>query len=216
MQQLYDAVRAAGADNLVLIGGLVWASDLSQVPDNRISGYNILYATHPYSDAPEKAPGRWDAGWGFLTKTDPVIVTEFGDRVDCGMDNLIQNYVSALITYADSHFASWTAWAWFPGGCSFPALINDWQGTPTSGAGTVVQTALKGYSQPAPDGRRDGGITAAGGAGGAVGAGGAGGALGGPSQDGGAAGAGAAGAGGGAAGAGGAGGAGDGSAGAAG
>ena len=33
MQQLYDAVRAAGAENLVIIGGLDWAFDLSGVAD---------------------------------------------------------------------------------------------------------------------------------------------------------------------------------------
>jgi hypothetical protein len=173
MQQLYDAVRGAQADNLVIAGGLDYAYDLSGVPSNRIKGYNIVYATHPYSDAPEKAVQRWDSGWGFLTKTDPVIVTEFGDRQDCGTPDKIQMYVSALISYADSHAAGWTAWAWFPGGCSFPAIISDWAGTPSSPAGTVVQAALKGYSQPAPDGKRDGGTTAAGGAAGGGGAGGA-------------------------------------------
>ncbi len=52
MQQLYDAVRAAGADNLAVIGGLNFAYDLSGVPANRISGYNILYVTNPYGGRP--------------------------------------------------------------------------------------------------------------------------------------------------------------------
>ena len=82
MQQLYDAVRGAGADNLVIVGGLNYAFDLSGVPSNRISGYNILYATHPYGGTSDKGPSAWDAGWGFLTKTDPVILTEFGDGSD--------------------------------------------------------------------------------------------------------------------------------------
>jgi len=42
MQQMYDAVRAANADNVVVIGGLNWAFDLSGVSDHRISGYNIM------------------------------------------------------------------------------------------------------------------------------------------------------------------------------
>jgi endoglucanase len=161
MQQLYDAVRGAGADNLVVVGGLSWAYDLSGVPDNRISGYNIMYATHPYNNNPASKPGGFDAGWGFLTKTDPVIVTEFGDGGDCGTGAdpygpAIDAYVSAVITYADQHNASWTAWAWFPGGCKFPALINDWTGTPTP-PGAVVKSALAGYGQPAPGGKRDAG-----------------------------------------------------------
>ena len=162
MQQLYDTVRATGADNLVVVGGLNWAYDLSGVPANRISGYNIVYATHPYlkGDATTK-PGGFDAAWGFLTKTDPVIVTEFGDGTDCAAKTMftdaVSTYDSAVIAYADQHNASWTAWAWYPGSCtSFPSLISDWTGTPTP-IGTLVHAALAGYGQPAPDGKRDGG-----------------------------------------------------------
>ena len=139
MQQMYDAVRAAGADNLVIAGGLNYAYDLSEVSRLRISGYNIMYATHPYGGPSEKAPGAWDSHWGYLAATDPVIVTEFGDLQKCD-----GAYSQTLITYADRLHASWTAWAWYPGGCSFPALIDDWDGTP-SGAGMVVKTALGRY-----------------------------------------------------------------------
>ena len=161
MQQLYDAVRAAGAENLVVMGGLSWAYDLSGVPDHRVSGYNILYATHPYNNSAASKASNFDTYWGLLTKTDPVIVTEFGDGGECSSGTMpyvpaINTYVSDVITYADQHNASWTAWAWYPGGCKFPALINDWSGTPTP-PGAVVQSALAGYGEPAPGGKRDAG-----------------------------------------------------------
>jgi aryl-phospho-beta-D-glucosidase BglC (GH1 family) len=144
MQQLYDTVRATGARNLVAIGGLDWAYDLSGVPTHRILGYNILYATHPYNNAPERQARFWDRYWGFLAATDPVIVTEFGDTTGtCQLD-----YGTALISYADAHAAGWTAWAWFPGGCAFPGLIDDWSGAP-SPSGTAVKAALLGYDDPA-------------------------------------------------------------------
>jgi aryl-phospho-beta-D-glucosidase BglC (GH1 family) len=190
MQQLYDTIRAAGADNVVIAGGLSYAYDLSGVPQNKLQGYNIMYATHPYGGDPSKAPQQWGGHWGFLAATDPVIVTEFGDGADCGNDTNVKAYVQQLITYADQNAASWTAWAWYPGGCSFPAIIDGWNGAPTSAAGTVVQNALLGYNQPAPDGKRDGGTTAAdgaaggGGAGGALGLGGAGGGGGAPAAGG--------------------------------
>jgi hypothetical protein len=151
MQQLYKAVRDSGADNLVIVGGLNWAYDLSSVPTYRVSGYNILYATHPYNDS-VRSPQSWTPSWGFLTKTDAVIVSEFGDRTG----SCDTTYDSQLIAYADLHAASWTVWAWFPGGCSFPSIINDWQGTP-SAAGMVVKTALAGYNDPSPGGRGDAG-----------------------------------------------------------
>ncbi len=164
MQQLYDAVRAAGAENLVLIGGLAWASDLSGVPDHRVSGYNILYATHPYRTNVTTA--GFGPAWGFLSQTDPVIVTEFGDNSDCdsngGFTDSVTSYDSAVISAADQYNASWTAWAWNPGNCkSFPSLTSDWAGTPTA-LGTLVQTALRGYTDPAPNGKRQPGTLDAG------------------------------------------------------
>jgi len=147
MQELYNAVRAAGADNLVIAGGLDFAYDLSGVQSTRIAGYNILYGTHPYNNSSSKIPSAWDAHWGYLTKTDPVIITEFGDTACATM------YDSQLLAYADAHTTSWTSWAWYVGGCNFPSLITDWQGTPNA-PGMVVKTALLGYNDPAPAGKR--------------------------------------------------------------
>ena len=143
MQTLYDTVRATGAQNLVVIGGLNWAYDLSGVAANRIAGYNIAYATHPYESA-GRGPETWGRSWGYLTDTDPVIVTEFGtlNNATCATA-----YSAQLIQYANTHAAGWTAWAWFPGGCTFPAIIDDWAGTP-SAVGALVQEALLGYTDP--------------------------------------------------------------------
>jgi endoglucanase len=135
MQELYDTVRDAGADNLVVIGGLDYAYDLSGVPSNRIDGYNIVYATHPY-DFDSKQPAAWPDDWGFLAESDPIFVTEFGS-FDCDA-----TYSQQLIDYAEQRGLSWSAWAWYPGGCGFPALIDNWSGAP-SATGQIVKTALE-------------------------------------------------------------------------
>jgi hypothetical protein len=135
MQELYNAVRSTGATNLVVIGGLSWAYDLSGVPTHRVVGNNIVYNTHPYS-YPGKQPQDWDYGFGFLAQTDPIIATEFGNT-DCST-----GYYQAFVNYAKAHHISWTAWAWFPdAGCGFPPIISDWDGTPTA-TGLVVKGAL--------------------------------------------------------------------------
>jgi len=138
MQQLYDAVRGAGAENLVLCGGLQFAYDLSAAAQAPVHGHNIVYATHPYNQ-PNKQPANWDAGFGNLTALYPVMATEFGDTGSCAGD-----YYSALIAYADAHGMSWSGWAWYPSGCTFPSLVTDWNGTPTA-AGQVVKSALLAY-----------------------------------------------------------------------
>ena len=135
MQELYDTVRGVGADNLVLVGGLNYAYDLSGVPTHRVEGYNIVYVSHPY-DFGDKQPSDWEEDWGFLAETDPIFVTEFGS-FDCN-----PSYSQQLIDYSEQRGLSWSAWAWYPGGCGFPALIEDWSGTP-SATGQIVKTALE-------------------------------------------------------------------------
>jgi endoglucanase len=154
MQQLYNTIRTAGANNIVIAGGLNWAFDLSGVGGAPIQGYNIMYATHPYNTA-DRAPGSWLSSFGYLAAGDvaPVIVTEFGDfSAAC-----TGQWDTELIAYAAQYQISWTAWAWFTGGCSFPALLSDWKYTPTStsdpnvpGAGQAVKTALAAFPAPVP------------------------------------------------------------------
>jgi endoglucanase len=148
MQELYDTVRATGANNLVIAGGLSWAFDLSQVRTSPIDGYNIMYASHPYNKR-DNAQARWESSFGYLSSEDiaPVILTEFGDPTA----NCSGAWDSNLIGYADARHISWTAWAWYPSGCSFPALISDWDYT-TTVQGDVVKVALLAYSY-LPSGR---------------------------------------------------------------
>jgi hypothetical protein len=138
MQALYEAVRGTGAENLVVIGGLQFAYDLSGVPSYRVQGHGIVWATHPYNQT-GKQPSNWGTGFGALAATDPVMATEFGDTKSCAGD-----YDSSLIAFADAHHISWSAWAWYVSGCAFPSIISDWSGTPNA-AGTVIQTALAAY-----------------------------------------------------------------------
>jgi hypothetical protein len=139
MQQLYDAVRAMGAENLVIVGGLQYAYDLSGVSQYPVQGHNVVYATHPYNQ-PSKQPGQWDFGFGTLSATYPVMATEFGDvSAACATD-----YYSEVIAYANAHDMSWSGWAWYPSGCQFPSLIADWSGTPTA-AGQIEKSALQAY-----------------------------------------------------------------------
>jgi hypothetical protein len=147
MQALYNAVRDTGAQNLVVIGGLNYAFDLSMVPSYPVRGTNIVYATNPYN-FPGKDPTTWAAAFGFLTASAPVMATEFGDTsVACDT-----TYYSELIAYANqsggvvgpAYPMSWSGWGWFVSGCSFPSLIGDWSGTPTA-AGAVEKAALLAY-----------------------------------------------------------------------
>jgi hypothetical protein len=143
MQQMYDAVRQAGANNLVLVGGLDFAYNLEQViPSQQLTGTNIAYVTHPYRFKSPPPPQGYDG----VTAMVPVLATEFGDADvggigpnDCG---------TAAYTNAINDFnrlgVGWTAWAWTvaPSRCAFPSLIDKYDGTPTP-PGAVVFAEMK-------------------------------------------------------------------------
>ena len=155
MQKLYDTVRATGAQNLVLIGGVDWAYDLSGVPANRVAGYNIGYVSHVYHHNTGHDAADWPASWGFLAATDPIVLTEFGpfsnqsSEVNCGLD-----YVTTLLDFADSKSVSWTSWAWWVYAangadngsdyCDYPSLLADRSGT-TNALGAIVKARLATY-----------------------------------------------------------------------
>ena len=63
-------------------------------------------------------------------------------------------YDASLIPYFDgtgdmapANPISWTAWAFFVGGCSFPSLLQDWNYT-TTPSGDVVKASLQAFHQP--------------------------------------------------------------------
>lgn len=154
MQQLYDAVRAEGANNLVLINGIHWGYFLDGVAANRVKGFNIAYGAHPY-DWPDKQPETWEQAFGKLAATDPVIISEFG-AYDCSR----LFYYDAVLDYADAKGMSWIAWAWWTPPavgpsytseqrqfdiCKFPALITDWVSATPSPSGQIIKTRLAKY-----------------------------------------------------------------------
>jgi endoglucanase len=175
MQELYNTVRAAGARNLVLIDGNHWGYNLAGVLTHRVKGYNIVYGTHPY-DWGDKQPTAntagsvgFDAEFGELAKTDPVMISEFGsyrgaEFASAGCRAMLPNtlglgYNKAVMDYADAHQLSWVAWRfWTPPNvgagytqaqrdfdlCDTSSLLTDWSGTP-SPSGVLVQQRLGSY-----------------------------------------------------------------------
>jgi endoglucanase len=152
MQTLYDVVRSTGARNVVLVSGLHWGYYLNEVPQNRVQGYNIAYATHPY-DWSDKQPDTWEPAWGVLAATDPVIISEFG-AYSCAPEPPEHpqglSYYTQVLDYADRKGLSWVAWAWWvreepaDNACKYPALISDWTGTPTL-SGQIIKARLATY-----------------------------------------------------------------------
>jgi len=146
MQSLVDAVHGTGAQNLVLVAGMNWGYDLSQITTYPITGPNVVYDTHPYPYY-AKQPPDWDAAFGNVSNTYAVISAENGEY-DCGT-----GYLSQLYSYFDAHMIGWVGWSWVSVGsiCKYPQLISDYSGTPSANTGILIYQYLRAYaSVPAP------------------------------------------------------------------
>ncbi|QBD77862.1 hypothetical protein EPA93_18435 [Ktedonosporobacter rubrisoli] len=140
MQKLADTVRSAGANNLIIISGMNWGYDLSQLSKYPIKGSNIVYDTHPYPYT-DKLSATWDASFGQLSGKYPLISAENGEY-DCD-----STYLNQLYSYFDAHHIGWVAWAWVVNGdpCGYPQIVTDYEGTPASGMGQFIYQKLQSY-----------------------------------------------------------------------
>ena len=144
MQALVDTVRAAGAKNVVVAGGLDWAYDLrgivagSALTDR--GGNGIMYATHIY---PWKKD--WDVNVTPTVVKYPVFVGEVGTKPwhegEPAHENVYtEAWAPDVIKYIQTHNLSWTAWSFHPS--ANPCLITGWDYTPTDYWGRYVKAAL--------------------------------------------------------------------------
>jgi hypothetical protein len=146
MQTTAQTIRANGATNLILVGGVDYSYDISGYVGKPVTGQGaVAYVTHPYIF--KSSPGDQVA---FLTPatTLPVVATEFGDANVEGFHTIPATQCDAgiysnYITKFEGAGMSWTSWAWIVDewGCGFPQLIADYSGTPNS-IGTPVRQQL--------------------------------------------------------------------------
>jgi endoglucanase len=130
MQTLVDTVRAAGAKNVIMLGGLAYSNDLSEWlkyeptdPD-----HNLAASWHSYNFNTCDVSSCWNAAIAPVIKKVPLITGEIGEN-DCA-----DGYIDPLMKWLDARSASYLAWAWNADfGCGTgPGLITNYNGTPTS------------------------------------------------------------------------------------
>ncbi|MDG3006628.1 cellulase family glycosylhydrolase [Paludisphaera mucosa] len=154
MQELLDTVRATGAKNVVIAGGLDWSYDLGGIlkegPLADPDGNGVVYANHAYPFKGDTVE-RWVAKMEAATKTLPVIVSEFGSDPKGGAGLSGEQWVRKVLHALEGHEWNWTAWDLHP--AAGPCLISDWKYTPTPWFGRWVKQTLAGTppaDPPAP------------------------------------------------------------------
>jgi hypothetical protein len=143
MQRLLDTVRAAGAKNVVIAGGLDWAYDFSGIlAGHRLSdphGHGIIYANHCY-DNKNQSVDTWIANMEKASAQLPVIVSEFGGNSGPSRVNPSDNWLMHVLQALRDHLWSWVAWDLHTS--ARPNLISDWDYTPSAKFGVYVKQEL--------------------------------------------------------------------------
>ncbi len=149
MQAMVDAVRATGAKNILVIGALDWAYDLTGIVngyalDDR-GGNGIMYVSHIYP---------WKSGWQekvlVAAAKHPVIITEVGCPADYSGFQFIpppqqyplDGWAEDVIAFMQTNKLHWTGFSFHPR-CG-PQIILDWDYNPTPYWGVYVKAALGG------------------------------------------------------------------------
>lgn len=147
MQKLLDTVRETGAKNIVIIGGLDWAYDLSGIAKGfelkERGGHGIVYSTHIYP---------WKRDWAgkvlLIAEKHPIFIGEVG--ADTNKMTFIPaeaqedpyTWVPDMLGLIQKHKFHWTAFSFHPK--ATPVMIKGWDYTPTPFWGQFVKEALGG------------------------------------------------------------------------
>jgi endoglucanase len=138
MQAMLDAVRGAGATNVVMAGGLAYSNDLSgwlahepQDPLRQLAASYHIYNFNTCADTT-----CWNAQALPVAQKVPLITGELGEN-DCA-----HGFIDGYMKWADSNGVSYLGWTWNAWDCKAgPSLITDYMGT-TSGMGTGFKAHL--------------------------------------------------------------------------
>jgi uncharacterized repeat protein (TIGR02543 family) len=158
-QEMLNAVRAAGAPNVVLTGTMNWTTTMNQwltykPTDVAPAGYSGTWTSqlgatwHAYPASgyptqvsciglPSCSAQMFTAVQAIMAAGYPVVITEYGDTISSGTT---APWASVLLPWADTNGVSYLGWT-FDSWSGFNAnvLITDAAGDPTPGYGAYVK-----------------------------------------------------------------------------
>lgn len=151
---LVDVIRAIDPSKPIICNGLDWGYNLVHAGANPVNRAGIVYGAHPY---PVK-PADWEAYFGYLKGTYPVLATEFGFQnngsavYDESVYQGAGSYRTELDAYLEGKGIGWMAWSFGP--LWEPILTTDWSYTPSE-QGVFYRDKLlaaSGGQVPPPEG----------------------------------------------------------------
>jgi len=159
-QNLVEAVRSTGATNVILVGGANFCEIFTNIPDlvDSLNPEQIAYSVHPYYfTLGQNGDNGWDARFGNLADTHPMIATEWNTQCIAGASNPSQkaeytkqqDMAPSFLAYLKGKGIGMTAWSFDITG----TLIRNWSYAPTSNsdctsghaAGVLVKNHFESY-----------------------------------------------------------------------
>jgi hypothetical protein len=160
MQAIVNAIRATGASQPILLGGLSYANDLSgwlshepTDPDHQLAA-----SFHNYYGESCDTASCWQTTIAVVAAQVPVVTGEFDQGYDCASPpttpSSLTTFDDTFMNWADADGVSYLAWGWWVLGntstrCSSLgdpgdnyALVSDYAGTPVSPDGTNLRAHL--------------------------------------------------------------------------
>lgn len=141
-ESFIDIVRAQGSKAICIVSGFKWAYDLSPVGAAPVARDGVAYAVHPYSS--KGTPATWQADFGYLAGTHPVLSTEFGfvpNPADPVAYGSVGSYGEPITEFFAARGIGWTVWVFHP--IWTPNLISDWSYTPAEPQGSFFRSVLQ-------------------------------------------------------------------------
>lgn len=143
MAAVLSAIRSAGAEQPVLLGGLDYANDLSHWAEFAPDDDQIVAAVHSYDFKDCADEQCWNDVLGNLADRVPVITSELG------AEHPEDGYVDRYLAWADEHEIGVLFWVWADHPADPMALVTDERGHPTA-YGLTARKWLTGHAQSTP------------------------------------------------------------------
>jgi Cellulase (glycosyl hydrolase family 5) len=149
LQALVNAIRMAGATNLILLGGVQFSNTLSQWMTYKPtdSTNNIAAAWHIYNFNGCAQATCWNNNPAKVAAMFPIVATEFGEN-DC----MGGTFVTSLMQWLDQQNQSYLAWTWDAYGACVAGSATGQGGSPWSLVGSYTSgTPNDGFAQAVHD-----------------------------------------------------------------
>jgi hypothetical protein len=129
MQTMVNTVRATGATNVLMLGGLAYSNDLSGWLANKPTDplNNIAASFHLYNFNQCDYANCWYLNVASVAAQYPVVAGEIGEN-DCA-----HSFIDTAMIWLDQHGIGYLGWGWNVYNCgNFPSLVSGYDGTPTA------------------------------------------------------------------------------------